>query len=63
MGDDVEDVTAMITSTDQAKELFAGKPQDKVDAAIDSLREGLRPYAGPDGVVMDGTAWLASAHR
>jgi hypothetical protein len=23
----------------------------------------LRPYAGPNGVVMDGTAWLALAHR
>jgi SAM-dependent methyltransferase len=32
MGDDVEDVTAFITSLDQTKALFAGKPTDKVTA-------------------------------
>ena len=56
-------LTTVIASTDEAKKLFAGKPQDKVDAAVDALREGLRPYAGPNGVVMNGTAWLALAHR
>jgi hypothetical protein len=34
-----------------------------VAAAIDALRQALVPYAGADGVVMNETAWLASAHR
>jgi SAM-dependent methyltransferase len=63
MGDDAEDVTAFITSLPEARQLFAGKPQDKVAAAIDALRQALVPYAGADGVVMNETAWLASAHR
>jgi SAM-dependent methyltransferase len=63
MGDNAEDVTAFITSLPEARQLFAGKPQDKVAAAIDALRQALVPYAGADGVVMNETAWLASAHR
>jgi hypothetical protein len=42
---------------------FAGKPEDKVAAAVDAIREALRPHVGPDGVVMDATAWLVLAHR
>jgi SAM-dependent methyltransferase len=63
MGDDAEDVTAFITSLPEARQLFAGKPQDKVAAAIDALRGGLAPYEGADGVVMNEAAWLATAHR
>jgi SAM-dependent methyltransferase len=63
MGDDAEDVTAFIASLPEARQLFAGKPQAKVAAAIDALREGLAPYQGTGGVVMDETAWLATARR
>lgn len=61
MGSDVEDVVAMITSLPQSKDLFAGQPEDKVEAAINGLRNGFAPYAGPEGVVMSGTAWLLTA--
>jgi SAM-dependent methyltransferase len=63
MGDDVDDVVELITSLDQTKALFAGQPAGKVAAAVDALRQGFSPYDGPDGVVMNGTAWLASAGR
>jgi hypothetical protein len=63
MGDDAEDVAAFITSLPEAKQLFAGKPRDKIAAATHSLREALEPYAGTTGVVMNETAWLAAAHR
>ena len=63
MGDDAEDVAAFITSLPEAKQLFAGKPRDKVAAATHSLRQGLEPYAGATGVVMNETAWLATAQR
>lgn len=63
MGDDVDDVVAVITSLDQTKALFEGQPAHKVDAAVDALRAGFSAYDGPDGVVMNGTAWLASGTR
>jgi SAM-dependent methyltransferase len=63
MGDDAEDVAGFITSLPEAKQLFAGKPRDKIAAATHSLREALEPYAGTTGVVMNETAWLATAHR
>ena len=63
MGDDAEDVSGFITSLPEAKQLFAGKPRDKVAAATNSLRKGLEPYASATGVVMNETAWLATAHR
>jgi SAM-dependent methyltransferase len=63
MGEDAEDVAAFITSLPEATALFAGKPRDKVAAAADSLREALGAYAGPGGVLMNETVWLASARR
>ena len=63
MGDDAEDVTTFFTSLEIVSEWFSGKPQEKVDAAIDAVREALAPYEGPQGVVMSGTAWLLTARR
>lgn len=63
MGDDAEDVTTFFTSLEIVREWFGGKPQEKVDAAIDAVREALAPYVGPQGVVMSGTAWLLTARR
>jgi hypothetical protein len=37
--------------------------RDKVAAATHSLRKALEPYAGARGMVMNETAWLATAHR
>jgi SAM-dependent methyltransferase len=63
VGDDVDDVVAFITSLDESRALFAGKPEDKIAIAVDAIRAALTPYAGPNGVVMDATAWLVSARR
>jgi SAM-dependent methyltransferase len=63
LGDDADDVVAFITSLREGRELFAGKPEAKVVAAVGALREALNRYAGPGGVVMNETAWLASARR
>jgi SAM-dependent methyltransferase len=63
LANDVDDVVGFITSLPVSQQLFAGKPADKVTAAVDALRESLTPYARPEGVVMNDTAWLASAHR
>lgn len=63
VGADVDDVVSFITSLDETKALFAGKPQDRVAAAIRGMGEALAPYACPEGVVTDGTAWLVWARR
>ena len=63
IGDNVDDVADFITSLPEGQQLLAGKPDDKVAAAVDALREGFAPYAGPDGVIVNDAAWLASARR
>ena len=63
IGNDVDNVTDFITSLPESQRLFAGKPEGNVAAAVDALREGFAPYAGPDVVVIDESAWLAAARR
>jgi ubiquinone/menaquinone biosynthesis C-methylase UbiE len=63
IGDNVDDVAAFITSLPEGQQLLTGKPADKVAAAIEALREGFAPHAGPDGVIVNSAAWLASARR
>jgi SAM-dependent methyltransferase len=61
MGTDVEDVVAMVAATPQSKGLFADQPKAKVEQAIAGLRVAFAPYARPEGVVMNGSAWLLTA--
>ena len=63
IGDNVDDVATFITSLPEGRQLLAGKPRDKVAAAVDALKDGFAPYATPDGVIINDTAWLASARR
>jgi SAM-dependent methyltransferase len=63
LGDDANDVTTFITSLPEAIKLFADKPEQNVAAAIEALRDALAPHARPEGVVLNETAWLASARR
>ncbi len=63
IGDNVDDVATFITSLPEGQQLLAGKPDDKVAAAVDALKEGFAPYATPDGVIVNDSAWLASARR
>lgn len=64
IGDDADDAIAFITSLELVQDdLFAGKPEDKVRAAVDAAREALRAYETPQGVMMQGGAWLVTARR
>ncbi len=63
IGDDLDDTVDFINSLEETRELFAGKPEDKAAAAVEAAREALAPYAGAEGVVTNGTAWLALARR
>jgi SAM-dependent methyltransferase len=63
IGRDVDEAAGFVMSMPQSQQLFAGAPEEAVAAAVAALRAAYTPYAGPHGVVMDGTAWLVSAHR
>jgi SAM-dependent methyltransferase len=64
VADDVDDFQAFITSLELVRDgMFAGKPENQVAAAIAAARDAVAPYAGPEGVVMNGTAWLITARR
>lgn len=63
IGDDADDAAAFLLSVAEDMQAFAGAPDQVVAAAGDALRAAYAPYTGPHGVVMDGTAWLVSAHR
>jgi SAM-dependent methyltransferase len=63
IGQTINDAVNFILSLPQSKQLFASAPQDTVDAAATALHAGFAPYARPQGVVMDATAWLVTAHR
>jgi hypothetical protein len=47
----------------ESKRPFAGAPEDSLDAATAALHAGFARYAEQQGVVMDATAWLVTAHR
>jgi SAM-dependent methyltransferase len=63
IGIDVEDAVGFIMSMRESQQMFAGAPDETVTAAVAALRAAFAPYAGPHGVVMDGTAWVVCAHR
>lgn len=63
VGDDIEDTAGFVLSLPEAQLLFEGKREEKVAAAVEALREGFAPFSGPDGVVVDESAWLATARR
>jgi SAM-dependent methyltransferase len=64
IADNLDDAVAFITSQPVVRdELFAGKPESNVRAAIAAAREALAPYEGPSGVVMSAGAWLVSLRR
>jgi SAM-dependent methyltransferase len=63
MGRNVEDAVRLVAETPQAKGLFAGQPQEKVDAAFEALCAGFAPFATTDGVVTSGKAWLLTASK
>jgi ubiquinone/menaquinone biosynthesis C-methylase UbiE len=63
LGRTVEDATAYILSLPQSQELFAGAPQQTMQAAAAALRTAFAPYTGTHGVVLDSSGWLVLARR
>jgi SAM-dependent methyltransferase len=63
IGRDIDHTIGFVMSLPQSQQLFTSAPQDVVGAAVAALRGAFAPYAGSNGVVMNSTAWLASARH
>jgi SAM-dependent methyltransferase len=63
IGRDIDHTIGFVMSLPQSQQLFTGAPQDVVGAAVAALRGAFEPYAGSNGVVMNSSAWLASARH
>jgi SAM-dependent methyltransferase len=63
LGADAEDAVSFIAGTGLARSLL--DPVDPATAAkaLDAMRDALRPYERPDGLALDGAAWLVAARR
>jgi SAM-dependent methyltransferase len=62
-GSTVEDTVSFMQRTDMAAALMADVSDEVAAAAWGAVREALEPYAGRDGVVLQGAAWLVTATR
>jgi SAM-dependent methyltransferase len=61
MGSTLEDTVAFMQGTEMAAALMADVSEDVAAAAWEAVGEALAPYAGPDGVVLGGAAWIVTA--
>ena len=63
MGSTVDDTVSFMQGTDMAATLMADVSEDAAVAAWQAVRAALAPYAGPDGVVLGGAAWIVTATK
>jgi SAM-dependent methyltransferase len=63
MGATVDDTVAFMQGTDMATTLLADVSTEVADAAWRAVRAALAPYAGDDGVVLGGAAWMVTATK
>ncbi len=63
IGRDPEDVVAFMLSDEMGRRLVEGRDPEAVQAGTEAALEALRPYATPEGVVLDGAYWLVTAHK
>jgi SAM-dependent methyltransferase len=63
MGATVDETVAFMQGTDMATTLLADVSAEVADAAWEAVRAALAPYAGDQGVVLGGAAWMVTATR
>ena len=56
-------VFACISQTRQARTLLDQADPSTARQALTAVADALRPYQAPDGVLLDGAAWLVTASR
>jgi SAM-dependent methyltransferase len=63
LGDTTDDVVEFMKRTDMAQTLMNDVGDDTASAAWAAVSDALGPYASPDGVTLNGAAWLVRAWR
>ncbi|MGO9910532.1 MAG: class I SAM-dependent methyltransferase [Acidimicrobiales bacterium] len=63
MGRDPEDVVAFMLSDEMGRRLVEGKDPEAVNAGTEAAVKALRPFATPEGVVLEGAYWLVTARN
>lgn len=61
VGDDAEDVMDFMTHTGMGRVLLADAGPDDRARAVAAAVDALRPFESPDGVMLDGSAWVVTA--
>ena len=63
MGADGPDTLSFLRQTEMAAALFEGVSDDDATRAWAAVADTMEGHAGPEGVVLNGSAWLVSARR
>jgi len=61
MGADVQDVIGYYQGLPIAWQILAGAGEQATAAALEALRDALRPHQGDEGVTLGSAAWLVTA--
>jgi SAM-dependent methyltransferase len=62
-GGTVDDTIRFLRGTGMARVLLADAKPEAVEAAVESIRDALTPFASPDGVRLGAAVWLVQASR
>lgn len=63
IGDDADDAVGFLSGTAIARTLLEPVDPATAAAALAAVREALRPHESPDGLFLNGAAWLVTARR
>jgi SAM-dependent methyltransferase len=63
IGDSLDDALHFLQNSDMGDILMKGVEDETADRAWAAVRESLAAYTTPEGVVLNGTVWLATARR
>ena len=61
VGDTPEDAAAYLRTTGMGRAIFADAAPELIDEALAKAAEAVAPHAGPDGIELDGAAWIVTA--
>jgi len=62
-GPTVDGTVAFLRSSGMGQTLLADAPPDAVEKGIAAVRNALEPFATPEGVRLDGVAWVVTARK
>lgn len=61
LGRDTDDAVEFLAGTGLARSLLDPVDPETAATALDAVREALRPHERPDGLALEGAAWLVAA--